>query len=262
MAGMPNPTILALMAHPDDAEFLCAGALFLLADLGCEIHVAAIAPGDCGSPDKPAEEIAAIRREEGRQAAALYPGEFHCLEERDLQIHYSPSTTRKACSLLRRVRPGIVITQSPVDYMLDHEETARIARAACFNAPIPNAPCEGDPEPLGRIPHLYYVNAVEGVGIYGEPVKPSFLLDITAVMDRKTAALAAHESQREWLRKQHGIDEYLESMKTWAAENGKPAGFGFAEGFRQHLGHAYPHDNLLASLLEGRCHDLEPGGQR
>ena len=108
MAGMPNPTILALMAHPDDAEFLCAGALFLLADLGCEIHVAAMAPGDCGSPDKPPEEIAAIRREEGRRAAALYPGEFHCLEERDLQIHYSPATTKKACDLFRAVRPEIV----------------------------------------------------------------------------------------------------------------------------------------------------------
>ena len=79
MAGMPNPTILALMAHPDDAEFLCAGALFLLADLGCEIHVAAMAPGDCGSPDKPAAEIATIRREEGRRAAALYPGEYRQL---------------------------------------------------------------------------------------------------------------------------------------------------------------------------------------
>ena len=258
---MPGQVILAFMAHPDDAEFLCAGALFLLADLGCEVHVAAMAPGDCGSPDKPAEEIAAIRREEGRRAAALYPGEFHCLEERDLQIHYSPATTKKACSLFRKVRPQIVITQSPVDYMLDHEETARIARAACFNAPIPNAPCEDDSAPLDRIPHLYYVNAVESVGIYGEPVKPSFLVDIADVMDRKTEALAAHESQREWLRKQHGIDEYLESMNTWSAEAGKLAGLEFAEGFRQHLGHAYPRDNLLASLLEGRCHQPETGGQ-
>ena len=154
-----------------------------------------------------------------------------------------------------------MITQSPVDYMLDHEETARIARAACFNAPIPNAPCEDDSAPLDRIPHLYYANAVESVGLYGEPVRPSFLIDIADVMERKTEALAAHDSQREWLRKQHGIDEYLESMTNWSAEAGQLAGLEFAEGFRQHLGHAYPHDNLLASLLEGRCHQPETGDQ-
>ena len=50
-------------------------------------------------------------------------------------------------------------------------------------------------------------------------------------------------------------------MNTWAAEAGKLAGLEFAEGFRQHLGHAYPRDNLLASLLDGRCRQPETGGQ-
>ncbi|MCH2364898.1 MAG: hypothetical protein MK479_10005, partial [Planctomycetes bacterium] len=70
-----------------------------------------------------------------------------------------------------------------------------------------------------------------------------------------------HASQPEGRRKQHGIDEYLESINTWSAEAGKLAGLEFAEGFRQHLGHAYPRDNLLASLLEGRCRQPETGGQ-
>ena len=42
-----NRTVLTLMAHPDDAEFQCAGTLIRLAELGWEIHMATAAPGDC-----------------------------------------------------------------------------------------------------------------------------------------------------------------------------------------------------------------------
>jgi hypothetical protein len=61
--------------------------------------------------------------------------------------------------------------------------------------------------------------------------------------------LACHASQRDWLLKHHGIDHYLEAMRHWSSEQGKRAGVTFAEGFRQHLGHSYPQDNLLGQLL-------------
>ena len=61
--------------------------------------------------------------------------------------------------------------------------------------------------------------------------------------------LAAHASQREWLLKHHGMDHYVGSMRDWSARRGREAGVAFAEGFRQHLGHSYPQDNLLAQLL-------------
>ena len=61
---------MTLLAHPDDAEILCAGTLIRLADAGWEIHIATVAAGDCGSATLSREEIAAMRRQEGIAAAA------------------------------------------------------------------------------------------------------------------------------------------------------------------------------------------------
>ena len=49
--------VLAFMAHPDDAEILCAGTLIRLAQSGWEVHVATVAAGDCGSATEPSEAI-------------------------------------------------------------------------------------------------------------------------------------------------------------------------------------------------------------
>ena len=61
--------------------------------------------------------------------------------------------------------------------------------------------------------------------------------------------LARHASQRDWLLKHHGMDQYLQAMRDWAAHRGRRCGVAYAEGFRQHLGHSYPQDNLLGQLL-------------
>ena len=65
---------------------------------------------------------------------------------------------------------------------------------------------------------------------------------------------SAQTSDAEWediaaLAKHHGVDNYITSMADWAAFQGKLAGVKYAEGFRQHLGHSYPQDNLLGKLL-------------
>ena len=58
-----NTTALAILAHPDDAEFLCAGTLVRLRkEKGWTIHIATMTPGDCGSAEHNPEEIARIRR--------------------------------------------------------------------------------------------------------------------------------------------------------------------------------------------------------
>jgi N-acetylglucosamine malate deacetylase 1 len=242
---------LALLAHPDDAEFLCAGALIRLADeRGWHIRIASMTPGDCGTAEHSAEEIALIRRSEGAAAAALIGGDYQCLEERDLLVTYNPETLIKITNFIRRVRPRIVFTHSPDDYHLDHEMTSRIVRAAAFAAPVPLfARASSGPDPLDRIPHLYYCDPLEGKDILGRPIVPGFRIDIASAIDRKADMLACHASQRNWLLKHHGIDQYVESMRAWSAARGRELGVAYAEGFRQHLGHSYPQDNLLGDLL-------------
>ncbi len=245
------PTALSILAHPDDAEFLCAGALIRLQrELGWDIHIASMTPGDCGSVEHGPVEIGKIRRGEGAEAAQLIGGHYHCLEERDLLIFYSEQTLEKATRLMRQVRPDIVFTHSPTDYMLDHEQTSVLVRAAAFGAPIPNFLADrGLGTPLEHIPYLYYCDPIEGKDPLGRGVPPSFGIDISGVIEVKAEMLARHASQRDWLLKHHGMDQYVQAMRDWGAERGKQCGVKFAEGYRQHLGHSYPQDNLLGKLL-------------
>lgn len=247
------------MAHPDDAEFLCAGTLILLHEKGWEVHIASMTPGDCGSRELPGDQIARMRRQEGQAAAALIGGQYHCVEARDLLVTFEAPLIRRTVELIRKVDPLIVITHSPQDYMLDHEFTSMLARTACFGAPIPNFGTDVEPgAPVtGHIPHLYYAAPIEGKNAFGETAPLSLAIDISAVIGRKAEMLACHRSQRAWLQAQHGMDEYLEAMRRWSAAVGARIGAAYAEGFRQHLGHAYPQNNLLGETLEG--HELAPG---
>lgn len=247
-------TILSLLAHPDDAEFLCAGTLVRLKqEHQFDVHIASMTAGDCGSVEYGADEISRMRRHEGANAAALMGATYHCLEERDLLVCYNERTLEKATRLLRLVQPSIVITHSPADYMLDHEMTSTITRAAAFAAPIPNFLAERRIGPvLAHIPHLYYCDPLEGKDPLGREIAPGFRVDITRVIEMKSAMLAAHASQRDWLMKHHGMDHYLQAMRDWSAKRGSECGALFAEGFRQHLGHSYPKGNVLLELL-GTC---------
>ena len=152
------------------------------------------------------------------------------------------------------VAPQVVFTHSSDDYHLDHEQTSKLVRAATFAAPIPNflhnrpGANEHHP-PLDHIPHLFYCDPLEGKDAFGVPIPPGFRIDISAVIEDKARMLDCHESQRAWLRKHHGVDNLVESMKAWGAAQGGASGVAFAEGFRQHLGHSYPQDNLIGTLL-------------
>lgn len=249
-----RPRVLAIHAHPDDVEFQCAGTLARLKKLGCEIAIATMTPGDCGSAELGPLEIAAVRRAEAKSAADLLGAEYLCLEFRDLQIIVDNDSRRRVAEAIRQTRPDIVMTAPPIDYMSDHEMTSRLVRDACFAASAPNFDTRqtNPAKPLEKIPHLYYVDAIEGIDWYGRPIPPEFIIDISDTFELKRDMLACHESQRGWLMKQHGIDEYLDSCTKWSSTRGKEIGKAYGEAFTQHKGHPYPHDNALLELLGGK----------
>jgi len=249
-------TVLGIFAHPDDAEFVCAGTLSLLKKAGCEIHIATMTPGDKGSAEHTRLEISKIRKAEAENSALLLEGTYHCLEFDDVYILYERETINRTTALIRKVQPAIVFTSSPADYMVDHEMTGRIVQTACFSAGIKNMDVEEHPfEPA---PYLYYSDPLEGIDIFGKPVNPSIYVDISNEMEMKEKMLACHESQRNWLLAHHKMDEYILSMKRFAEERGKEIKKMYAEGFRQHLGHGYPHDNLLKKLLGASVIEKQP----
>src|SRR5437763_8658933 len=98
---MSTPIVLSVLAHPDDAEFLCAGTLLRLRrEHGWEVHVATMTPGDCGSAELPPEKIARVRRGEGAAAAAVIGGTYHCVEERDLRVIYTEAALETLVKLI------------------------------------------------------------------------------------------------------------------------------------------------------------------
>jgi LmbE family N-acetylglucosaminyl deacetylase len=248
------PAALAILAHPDDAEFLCAGTLLRLkAEHGWAIHVATMTPGDCGSAEHTPDEIATIRRAEGAAAAAAMGATYDGLEERDLRVIYGEAVVEKVVRLINRLRPALVFTHSPDDYHLDHEQTSKIVRAATFAAPIRNFLYGRHRHPpIDHIPHLYYCDPLEGKDAFGRPIPVGVRVDISSVIDGKAKALEAHHSQRAWLLKHHGVDNFVDSMRAWGRAQGEAAGMSFAEGFRQHLGHSYPQSCLLRETLGAR----------
>ena len=245
------PTILAIHAHPDDIEILAGGAMAMLSAAGNGVVFVSMTPGDCGSHEHSPDEIAAIRRREAANSARLAGAEYRCAEFRDLAIFNDDPSRRRVTEILRQVRPDLVLTASPVDYMCDHEATSALVRDACFAAPAPNyrtyAPDPAPPVPA--IPHLYFMDAVGGVDRESRPIAADFFVDVKKVFELKKAMLAEHASQRTWLRQHHGIDEYLEMMERWTRANGERAGVELAEGFRRYKGHPYPESPLLQQLL-------------
>jgi N-acetylglucosamine malate deacetylase 1 len=243
--------ILAIHAHPDDLEITSGGTLIHLAARGHHVTMVTMAPGDCGTAEMGPEEIAAMRRQEAARSAAVIGAEYFCAEFRDIAIFSDDPSRRRVVEVLRRVKPDLIITAPPVDYMCDHEATSDLVRDAVFAAPIPNYATH-DPKPappLARMPHLYFTDPNAGKDRDNAIVLPDFLVDVTSVFDKKREALAQHESQRNWLRKHHGVDEYLLMMERFAQERGALAGVRFAEGFRRYKGHPYPETPLLEELL-------------
>ncbi len=242
-----NRIILGIFSHPDDAEIVCAGTLSLLNKAGWNVHIATLAPGDKGSDEYTREDISRIRKAEAAKAAEIIGASYHCLEFEDLYIMYNRESINKTTSLLRNIRPSLVFTASPNDYIVDHETTAKIVQTACFSAGIRNL--DISEKPYEPVPYLYYCDPVEAKDIFGMPVIPGMYVDISTEMNTKELMLGCHESQRNWLLKHHKLDEYILAMKRFGEQRGKEINTRYAEGFRQHLGHGFPQENVLKKIL-------------
>jgi LmbE family N-acetylglucosaminyl deacetylase len=243
--------ILAIHAHPDDVEIFAGGTLALLAQRGHCITIVTMTPGDCGTAEYTSDEIAEIRRREAATSAALIGADYRCAEFRDLAVFSDDASRRRVTEILRRARPDLVLTAPPVDYLCDHERTSELVRDACFGAPAPNyrTGAEDPAAPLEAIPHLYFMDPEEGADREGALVVPDVVINVEAAFETKKQMLAQHDSQRSWLARHHGKDDYLASMERHTRARGQLAGLAFGEGFRRYKGRPYPQSPLLEELV-------------
>jgi len=250
--------ILAFGCHPDDVEFMCGGVLALLARKGCEIHIATMAGGEMGSPTLTPKAIRAQRLKEAAQAATIIGAAFHFAGGYDLEVEYNKEYRQRAVRIMRTVDPSIVFTHPPADYLVDHEETSRLVRNAAYIASVRNYDCGAPINNTARFPHVYYWNAMGLCDHFGHPRSVGMQIDISSVIETKTAMLAAHSSQRRWLSHLNKVDEYIDMMRRQSREEGRRIKVAYAEGFTQFRGFGHPQDNVLKKLLGPLCREIRP----
>jgi LmbE family N-acetylglucosaminyl deacetylase len=170
------------------------------------------------------EELRAIRAAEAQTAGkALGVSEVVSLDVPDLEVNAKdPALLGKAISLIRRVRPDLIITHSPDDYMTDHVEVSRLVFDACFSASVPHF---GEGAVCPVVP-LYYMDTLAGVNFL-----PTEYVDVSDYIETKLGALNCHQSQIKWMLDHDGTD-FLDFVKTCSRFRGLQCGAKYAEGFR------------------------------
>jgi len=249
---------LAAAAHPDDIEFMMAGTLLLLKEAGAEIHMWNIANGSCGTVRHGRDEIVEMRRREALESACVAGAVAHEPLFDDLAVFYDGPSLARVAAVVRDIRPTIVLTHSPQDYMEDHQNACRLLVSAVFSRGMPNFPTDPS-RPAWDAPSAVYHALPHGLrdGL-GQVVRPDAFVDIAAALGAKREMLARHRSQKEWLDASQGMDAYLAEMETMSRDVGRMSGrFEFAEGWRRHslLGFGPPDFNPLKDLTKGHYHE-------
>jgi N-acetylglucosamine malate deacetylase 1 len=178
-----NLDVLAVMAHPDDAELLCGGALARSASAGERVGILDLTRGEMGSWGTPetreteARKAAAVLGVEVRRSAGLPDG---CLEN----THHARSVV---ASIYRELRPRVIVTHWRVGRHPDHRIAAEIARDSAFLSGLKNFPAEGE---------SYRPSKIVYATLFREDVPdPRFVIDISKTFETKLEAIRCYSSQ-------------------------------------------------------------------
>ena len=175
--------ILAIAAHRDDVELTCAGTLLRAVDAGYRVGILDLTAGETatrGSADlraKEAEQAAKILGVTERRNAGLP----------DAHLQNSDEARRAIVEHIREFAPRVVVLPFPVGRHPDHRVASELGRDACFLAGLQRYQAAGRPHRPHKL--LYALSYRE------DPIKPSFVVDISAQFERKLAAIKCYASQ-------------------------------------------------------------------
>lgn len=221
---MEKLRVLAVGAHPDDIEILCAGTLAKYAAEGHEVFIGIATDGAAGHAVIKPDELREIRKREATAAAAVIGAQIRFLEEEDEWLFHDRRTREKFVELVRWAAPNVIITHNPDDYHPDHRACSDLVFAASFLATLPNV--MPDVPAHGEVAALFYMDSLAGAGF-----TPEYYVDITETLARKLEMLGKHESQVKWLKDHDDID-IMQFVQTVARRRGVECGVQYAEGFR------------------------------
>jgi N-acetylglucosamine malate deacetylase 1 len=221
-----NDRVLAVVAHPDDAELLCAGTLARAKADGAAIAICVLCRGDKGQPAKPILNLVAVRRREMAAAARVLGAELFCAAVADSTLSDTEPARNKLTAILRRFRPTLVLAHAPEDYHPDHQAAAALAEAASWLCAARGY--KTGPAALAAAPALWRMDTLNMSGF-----EPGFFVDVSAYLALKERMLGCHRSQLA-RRGDKDFSELTELMRQQARARGLQAGVAAAEAFRAH----------------------------
>jgi bacillithiol biosynthesis deacetylase BshB1 len=177
--------LLAVVAHPDDAELLCGGTLLKASQAGHRTGILDLTGGETGTSGS-----ADLRAREARAAAdALGITTRRVAGLPDGALENTPEARAVVAAILRELRPDTLILMWPEARHPDHRAASGLGHDAAFVAGLSKAPVEGDPFRPRKV--LYAMAYRE------HTPRPTFVVDITEQMDGKLDAIYAYGSQFE-----------------------------------------------------------------
>ncbi len=218
--------VLAVVAHPDDAELLCAGTLARAKADGAAIGICVLCRGDKGQPDRPISDLAEVRGRELRAAAELLGVEVLTGGFDDGTLTDSDTLRKAVVELVRRFRPTLLLAHAKSDYHPDHRAASALAEAASWFCASAGYVTES--ASLDRPPVLWWMDTIEMIDF-----EPHFFVDVSRFVELKRQMIRCHHSQL--ARGENADFSPLEALMTRQCEaRGAQAGVRAAEAFQRH----------------------------
>lgn len=217
--------VLAIGAHPDDIEILCAGTMVKFAKLGHEVFICHVCDGSKGSNMYTSEELAIIRRKEAIESANIIGATSLTANIPDGELIVDLESRVKIIDVLRQTDPDLVITHSPDDYMSDHVNVSKLVFEVIYLANL--GLWKTSFPPTTKLPFLYYMDTLSGLDFM-----PYEYVDITDTIETKIEMMMKMKSQLSWLKDMHNsnADEFIRIVARF---RGFQAGVDYAEAFTQ-----------------------------
>ncbi|MFJ8745141.1 PIG-L deacetylase family protein [Embleya sp. NPDC127516] len=234
--------ILALGAHPDDVELLCAGTLARYRAQGAHVTIAILTNGAPGAPTEPRatpsipsaspspSPIARVRAHEAREAASVLGADSIMLGLPDGFLYDTPAARLLVVDVLRRTRPDVLFAHHPEDYHPDHRAAGALASAARLLAREPGL--ETGHAALDTVPALFRMDTLTGAN----GGTPDLWVNITDTMPTKEAMVSRHASQNDGRRRRGGHD-FVDLARRQSALRGREVGVAYAEAFTRARAH-------------------------
>jgi LmbE family N-acetylglucosaminyl deacetylase len=198
--------LMALMAHPDDAEIWCGGTLILNAERGNDVLICILSYTEDSE-----------RGLEAEKGAAQMGCSLELLGMEDVGIRDTAESASRLWRSVESFGPDTIITHWIDDMHPDHEATFRLLRRSLLLGYLKKWK-----DDLQAFPRIFCCDNMGSIGLHG-PFKPDQYVDVNPFWQKKIDAINAHRSQPLWY--------YLDMIDKQCAEHGQASGKKRAEAF-------------------------------